>query len=234
MSRHVIKRTVVHAPQTNIILLSAGSGDRIKNLGSRSLLQIRGTTLLDHQLNRLSVIFPDSTITVVIGYESNKIIKQYHSRVRLIENTKHEETGAAASLRLAANSIVGNNLLIIHGDLWFDDSAFGGIELTKSFAVVSDGFRKEEVGLIISEDRISNFSYGLKDKWGQIAFLTGKELDLARSWLNSHDCSNKFVFECLNYIVSNKGKISPHHNQGKIIEIDNPKEDINAIASFTK
>lgn len=232
--KHAVKRTVSYEKRISIILLAAGCGERIKGHGVRSLLRVCDTFLINHQVDRLNAVFTDNDLIVVVGFEADKVIKEYHGKARFVENQLYEHTGSASSLRLGMNACIGEHVLIVHGDLWFSDSVFKDINLDRSFVLTSDTFSQKEVGCIVVEDKVSNFSYGLETIWAQISYLTGPELKLARDWLNTTDCSNKFTHECLNHVLMNKGRIFAHKAEGKIIEIDDPKVNINEINAASK
>ena len=66
-------------------------------------------------------------------------------------------------------------------------------------------------------------------KWGQICFLTGKELAIAKRFLAEHNCSRMLGFELLNHVINLGGQIkilAP--KRIKITDIDSSKDIIRA------
>ena len=89
----------------------------------------------------------------------------------------------------------------------------------------SSFLRKSEVGVIVGENGVTNFSFGLDDKWAQIACLTGKELDIFKQISTKEQTRQWFGYEALNYIIENGGKIDYVTPKSmKIFEIDTPKD----------
>jgi hypothetical protein len=87
--------------------------------------------------------------------------------------------------------------------------------------------KKNEVGLTEVDETVSVLSYGLEKKWCQIAFFTGKELDLLRSLFNRFSETNKKMlsFELINLIISSGGKFKCIEPKSmKILEIDSIKD----------
>jgi hypothetical protein len=67
--------------------------------------------------------------------------------------------------------------------------------------------------------------FDLPNKWAQIAYFTGKELDLLKKFCWNRDHSNKFGFEALNYIVEKGGKLYiSQHKESRATDIDKPED----------
>lgn len=221
--KHVIKNYRNNQQNMAVILLSAGMGDRISKKGSRSLYKIEDTRLIDHQVDTIKGKFPEADIISVLGFQANKVLRQRHSNCRIVENQLFEQTATGESLRLAFNNACSDKLLIIHGDLFFDSSAFDTLNFSHS-SVITAEMEQDEVGIVSDGGLATNFAYGLPNKWGQIAFIMGNELKILNDLLNKTNCSKLWTFEILNKVIENKGVLHCYHSDSKIIEIDNPKD----------
>lgn len=214
---------------TGVALLSAGLGNRIRSNEPRSLIKIGGKCLLELQLEALSSMFSEPNILVGIGVESQKIVKKFIGRVRLVENQLYKTTGPFETLRLLVNSSTDDSLLVIHGDLYFNSNILDGADFSKSF-VVSDttgSILEREVGITSVNNKASILSYGLKDKWAQIAFFTGRELATLRSLCckSNDDSKHLLTFEIINSIINKGGSFKVHKPQKTfIVEIDCMKD----------
>ena len=214
---------------TGVALLSAGLGNRIRSNEPRSLIKIGGKCLLDLQIEALSSMFSEPNILLGIGVESQKIIKRFTGRVRLIENQLYKTTGPFETLRLLVNSSTDDSLLIIHGDLYFNSNILDSADFSKSF-IVSDttgSILDREVGITSVNNKASILSYGLKDKWAQIAFLTGKELAILRNLCckSNDDSKHLLTFEIINSIINKGGSFKVHKpDKTFIVEIDCMKD----------
>jgi L-glutamine-phosphate cytidylyltransferase len=94
----------------NAIILAAGQGTRIRSVHSerpKCLIEVDHTTILDHQLEALSMAGIDE-VAIVVGYEKEQIIEHLKSRkpgvsqrIRLFENPAFAITNNIYSLWLA-------------------------------------------------------------------------------------------------------------------------------------
>jgi choline kinase len=214
---------------TGVALLSAGLGNRIRSNEPRSLIKIGGKCLLELQLEALSSMFSEPNILVGIGVESQKIVKKFIGRVRLVENQLYKTTGPFETLRLLVNSSTDDSLLVIHGDLYFNSNILDGADFSKSF-VVSDttgSILEREVGITSVNNKASILSYGLKDKWAQMAFFTGRELATLRNLCckSNDDSKHLLTFEIINSIINKGGSFKVHKpDKTFIVEIDCMKD----------
>jgi choline kinase len=208
----------------SVIILAAGAGSRIKSNEPRSLLKIGSHNLIEHQISVINNTFNNPEIIGVFGVSFDKIIKKLNGKLRIVENQLHETTNNAESLRLAINNSMMDNILFFHGDLYFEQQMFDNISFTKSFLLIDNGdhFNEYEVGVTTESKKVSILSYGLNDKWCQIAFLTGRELKIARNLFAkfSEDDKKLLSFEVINKIIDLGGSFDFHINKTPIIEID--------------
>lgn len=221
--KHMIK--TVHSDQKGIavILLSAGTGDRISKKGTRSLYKIGDCRLIDHQVDTIKGKFPEADIITVLGFQADKVIRNRHSFCRVVENQRFQDTASGESLRLAVNNTCKNKIIVMHGDLYFDHTVFDCIDFNYS-GVVTAKMDTKEVGLVSDTGVVTSFAYGLPIKWGQIAYFCGNELKILSELLNSSNCSKLWTHEILNKIVDNKGILQCYHTESQILEIDNPRD----------
>tara|TARA_R110000824_G_scaffold185898_2_gene366997 strand:- start:6972 stop:7709 length:738 start_codon:yes stop_codon:yes gene_type:complete len=212
----------------SVIIPVAGMGHRMKSYGPKCLFPTsRNRTILDRTLGNVKKVFPHSEIIVIVGFEADKIIETLPPYVRIVENQLYEETNIVESLRLAINNAIHNNVLIIHGDLIFNVYTLHNITDGGSCAIVDtqDRFGKNEIGVNIFEDKVTNFSYGLTSKWAQIIYLTGHELETFRRLCSQRDKNKMYMFEILNMVIDEKGSIRAREPKGmQILEVDSLKD----------
>ena len=60
----------------SIVIPIAGAGSKTKSFGPKSLLNIRGTALIERQLNIIYDVYPTAEVILVVGFEYQKIIKR--------------------------------------------------------------------------------------------------------------------------------------------------------------
>jgi choline kinase len=207
-------------------------GRRMKSYGPKPLFGIGNHTLLELQLDVLLNVFPNADVNIIIGFEANKVRnyvrRQYNAR--LIYNPLWEETNVTLSASLGLFSCNLEHVLLIHGDLLFNEDAIYGITQNTSKVLVdtTNQLKEEEVGLVCdpNTDIVTNFSYGLPTKWGQIVYLTDREFKLFERIAHNHDLSKKwFIYEALNKVIEQKGRFHTHRPSGlKLIDIDTKKD----------
>lgn len=231
MSRFVRKIKNKNFPQLQIVILAAGVGSRTRSYEPRCLLKYNKKTILDNQIEVLTSLFNKAEISIVGGFDINKIIRKVGKTVRVIENQMYENTNSGESLRLGINNSMLDNILFLHGDLVISPEIFDNVKMDQSFLLVDSGnqFEEKEVGITIVDGVATVLSYSLPTKWCQIAYLAESELCILKKLMMKNDFPSKtfLTFEVINKIIENDGKFNCFEiGKGFIKEIDSLK-DIN-------
>jgi choline kinase len=231
MSRFVRKIKNKNFPQLQIVILAAGVGSRTRSYEPRCLLKYNKKTILDNQIEVLTSLFNKAEISIVGGFDINKIIRKVGKTVRVIENQMYENTNSGESLRLGINNSTLDNILFLHGDLIISPEIFDNVKMDQSFLLVDSGnqFEEKEVGITIVDGVATVLSYSLPTKWCQIAYLAESELCILKKLMMKNDFPSKtfLTFEVINKIIENNGKFNCFEiGKGFIKEIDSLK-DIN-------
>lgn len=194
-----------------VLIPVAGVGRRIKSLGPKALIELRpGETVLGRQLALVQRVLPLAEVVVVLGHEADRIYRTLPARVRAVESELHETTNVARSLDLGLRATVNQRVLIIYGDLVYNEETLRGLPLRTSCVLVDEGAAQMgefEVGVTVVDGRVTQFSYGLEQKWAQIAFLTGAELQSFRRLVRDPDRRRYFGFEVLNDLLEKGGQL---------------------------
>lgn len=233
--RHIIKRnkSLKRVKDMTIILLSAGVETRSKSQGSVCLIDVNNSLLLDYQIDTIRKIFEKCEIIPVVGFESSKIVKRLHNRVRFVENQKYEETNSAESLRLGLNATTNENILIIHGNMIFDPSLFEEHSFFKPFVL----YRKEEdsgkVGLVENDQNLESMNYGLEKRWLNILFSSGSLTTTLRKELNKESRGNRMMHEIINLSLK-KHEIASYPSDKPIVEINNYRKQRNEVITIVQ
>lgn len=222
-----------------VAILSAGVSSRMKTYEPRSLLKINDRSLIEYQYDLLSEIFDEIELILVVGYKSEKVLKKINDlRIRIVENQWFEETSAGESLRLAIQNNVHNRILFMHGDLVFNTDTLNSLNYNRSFIIVDNKamINDREVGVVVSENKATNLSYGikLKTRWCQIAYIQGEEYQILKHIFlkNKSNIKNRVSFEIINQIIDLGGNFHCYEPENmKILEIDSIK-DIKNVKDF--
>jgi choline kinase len=236
MSRfiHQIKGTPRSSP---IAILSAGIGSRIKSHEPRALLKVGNVLLLEHQIEVVNKAFSQPDVIVGVGYEPWKIMKRVSESARFVENQLYETSGSFETLRLIVNNTKEENIIFFHGDLYFKQQFFQSFDYSKSFVVCdnTNNMSDKEVGVTENRQKATIFSYGLENKWCQIAFLKSKEMTILRQICQkpSQEMKSLLTFEILNAIINKGGVFNIHYApENSILEIDSMKDLNNENFNF--
>lgn len=220
----------------SVIIPAAGLGRRMKSHGPKMLVELsRSETVISRQIYLIRKVYPLADITVVVGYQADTAIKGVPSGVKIVENELYDSTNVLRSIGLGVRVANYPNILIIYGDLVFNEKAISQMAFRGSSVLIdSKGFiGEDEVGTTVIHGCVSMFSYGLKRKWGQIAYLTGKEYELFRKIMCHYDKRKWFGYEGMNEVIDRGGQfraVEPYDL--KIAEIDTNRDIERAVSVY--
>lgn len=211
-----------------VIILAAGIGYRMKSYGVRSLIPINESQcLLQRQIELIYSRYPKADILVVVGFEAERLMNKFPTLSKYVENEKHETTSIARSIGIGLRATLSNRILLIQGDVLFNEHAIDTIAGRESAVVVDNysHFADDEVGVVLDNNEVHNFAYGLPVKWGQIVFLTDKELALCKNIVFNKMYHQNTCHEILNLIIQRGGHFKFVSNpNAKFVEMDASKD----------
>lgn len=122
MTQHTSEQEQRELPPTRAIVLVAGSGSRMGALTGelpKSFLEIGGERLIERSL-RLIRQAGIQDVTLVTGYKGSLFQDQF-PQCRFVHNPKYASTNTASSLELALNDEEHGRVLVINGDVFFEE-----------------------------------------------------------------------------------------------------------------
>lgn len=228
----------INKPQNkkySIIIPAAGMGKRMKSYGPKSLIKVDdNNTILDRQISIIRYTFNNPEIILVGGFEFEKIQKHTkNKRLKLVKNEDFETTNVMSSIKIGLSHASYNDIIIIYGDLVFNTNCLKAPFGSYSIALLDNSYMSDdEVGCIIQDKEIRNMMYDLPNKWAQIVYLTGNELDLLKQICQNSKYDAYFGFEILNIIINSGGNIKSYlPKNSKVTDIDTSK-DLKKISSI--
>lgn len=191
----------------SVILLAISAGRRCHSYGSRALFKFpNNQTVLDNQVEVLHSAFKNPEIILVSGFDTDKIARVVPKGVKLVENESYLTCGPIRSTLLGLRVASRNNILIIHGDMLFNEAAISSFKNESAVLVAPPGtLHRSKVGLNIQDGLVRSFSYGVEKKWGQCLFLKGVELDYFRKRCMERRFSTWTIPEISDKITSRPG-----------------------------
>jgi len=151
------------------VILAAGQGTRIRSVHGehpKCLIEVDNTTILDHQLDSLSLA-GISDVAIVVGYEKEQIINHIMNRkasnllgIHFIENPAFAITNNIYSLWLALEWLRGDSFIVLNADVIFDAEILDIAVRSKSpvSMIVDPLWRDETMKVIIHGNRVMQMS----------------------------------------------------------------------------
>ena len=131
----------------SIIIPAAGIGSRMKSYGPKCLIPLNKThNVLTRQVRLIHETLSSYEIILVGGFEFDKLQRQVPPSVQLVRNKDYLDTNIAHSIGLGLKQSVGQNIIIIYGDLVFHKKALEVEFGTQSKVLTSDFMKEREVG----------------------------------------------------------------------------------------
>lgn len=213
-----------HEPGLTVVIPAAGPGRRLRSHGPRSLIELEGRqTVVGRQVETIRRAHPGAEIVVGVGHEADRVIRRLPSGVKVVENEHHEDSGPARTLAMALRVASHPRVLVVQGDLVFNLAAVADVCRGWSSVVVDAGDQidESEVGVAFQDGVATRFDFGLPERWAQIAYLSGRELELLRRACSDPARRGAFLWEVLNDVVDAGGRLRPVRPAGmRVVEID--------------
>ena len=151
------------------VILAAGQGTRIRSVHGehpKCLIEVDESTILDHQLEALSMAGINE-VAIVVGYEKEQIVAHvrskelsYCQRIQFIENPEFAIANNIYSLWLAIDWLYGDSFIVLNADVIFDSEILNSA--VQPYApismIVEPLWRDETMKVIIEDDRVTRMS----------------------------------------------------------------------------
>ena len=218
----------------SVLLPAAGLGTRLKSNKPKALTRfIDNEYLFQKQIDCINDSLGCPEIHYVCGFQHEKISKKIKKQANVIINERFEQTNVGYSLGLGLKQITSPNVLIIYGDLFFEEDTLNDIAASGqcSWLMINQALDNDEVGCLDIDNRARNLDYGFSYKWSQIAYLKDKERQLYTKFATSPDNHKKLGFELMNQTIQNGGRFSVIESKNYLVDIDGG-QDINKINEY--
>jgi choline kinase len=209
----------------------------MRSFGPKALLKLNGETVIARQVRLIRSLCPQATFTVVGGFEVERLRRGLPRDATLAYNPAFETTNVARSLAIGLKSIPAGPVLVVLGDLVFNEDAIeetieNAIAISHSYAII-DSRKQErvsEVGVNVVDGCVTHFSYGLPQKWAQIVLLAPRERLLFERAAAEPGRDRHYAFEILNEVLDLGGQFRAVIPPGlQLVEIDSSKDIPSAL-----
>ncbi len=201
----------------SFIICAAGSPNK-------SNLSVGICTLLQHQISEILLAFPKVDITVILGFEFDKIYETIRGSARVIENENFSCSTSAHSVNVGLRASKTDHVYIIHGDILFKKEAFQITEKENHTFLLDSLAGNSKIGIISQDGITRNLSYGLEARWGQMLFLNKEGIELYQEIYKEKKVIKPFLFEMINDLTEFvKVKCVPVENK-LLLEVNTNKD----------
>ena len=150
------------------VILAAGQGTRIRSVHGehpKCLIEVDSSTILDHQLDALSMVGIND-VAIVIGYEKKQIIAHVNARklltqnIHFIENPAFAITNNIYSLWLALDWLRGDSFIVLNADVIFNPEILDvAVPPHAPISMIVDPvWRDETMKVVILDDHVIRMS----------------------------------------------------------------------------
>lgn len=191
----------------DIIILGDKYQKGKKSKGCPALIYQDKKTIIEHQINSIKKILPNSRINYVTGFDNEKFKiflekNNLDNQINIINNEYYENFNESYSLSLALNNIKNkSNILILSGYYIPSLFYFNNIDFSKS-TIFIDNYKKTKLGCIINDKNIvESIFFDLENYIQDIYFIQYKDLKNIKNLLSTNKYNNAFLFELINNII---------------------------------
>jgi CTP:phosphocholine cytidylyltransferase-like protein len=189
----------------NIIIIGDKPQKNMKSRGCVGLIKYNKiNTLLENQYIILKSLFPRSKIVYIYGFDSKKFeeyLDQNNKKIIPIYNQDYYKCNSGLSLSLAKN-FLKDSCLIINGNSILNKKIFESFKPNNiSQVFVNQNKKISDIGCIISNSKIENFSLDLTNNIYNIYYLSRKDSHILYNIVSNKKHNNHFVFELLNKMI---------------------------------
>lgn len=223
--RNVAKIKKVNKEIT-VIILAASESRHMSYYGCRSLIDIpNDKTIIEIQLRALENL-KIRDIILVGGYECDKLFNKTPHNIIKVENPNYKDNNVCKSISLGLRAARGNdNILLVPGDVIFNNISS---KFNESFVNITQNIKhNEDVGCLINDKYVDNFSYGEENVTNCLSFFTGRELEILTKFAHNRTNNNCLFIEIFNHIINNHGKLKAEYIDS--VEIDSLKHIKNLL-----
>jgi choline kinase len=238
VKRNVARISKLKKDHVDVIIPAAGECKGMRFNAPKSVLPINGSeTILDRQVGLVKEQVNYRNIVLVVGFKP-EFFNNLPVGVTKVENPDYKTTNVVNSLKIGSQVInKPKKLLIVYGDLFFKKpiDIRPMIQGGKSSILINKSKYVEdsEVGCNIIDGNLKYMIWSFQNKWGQMLYLEGKELDIFLDLINQERTKKYFLFEIVNKVIDLGGTIKSYETEQTMFDIDSYK-DLNKAKELLK
>lgn len=194
----------------NVVILAPEITKGMKSIGSKALLKIKQSmSVIDYQIHEIRKYSSQTKITIVSGFEHDKINKLYnHSKnIEVLYNNTYANTnhGASLSVFLESKDSINSNLLVITNGVLFKNNPFklkNNYKSKSQIYCINKPKNNFDIGYI-GESSVEYLFFDLPNKWTECVMFDTESLGLIKS-IDNKRISQMYLFEIINLLIERK------------------------------
>jgi hypothetical protein len=210
----------------------------MKSFGPKSLINIRGYTLIEHQIELIRTIYKHNPIYLLTGFESERIKKTISSsahkkNIHFLENKQYDTSSQIASIVSYIEQRESNK-----GAIFINNGIITRFNFSKmlkpsqnTLFLIKGKKNNFNIGCL-NPDKVEYLFYDLPFLWSECLYLTDSALDLVKQTILPHELKTLFLFEMVNKLLDRSIVFNNIYiPKSQITKINNIK-DINKAKLF--
>lgn len=181
----------------------------MKSFGPKSLISVKGKTLIEHQISILRSVYKNNHIYLLTGFESDKIKRTINyskiissKNITILENKNYDSTGQLASIVEYIKQKSNNN-----GAIFINNGIITKFNFAKSFDKINNS-------IFLIKGKKNNFNIGCADQnsveylfydlpilWSECVYLNSETMSLVQNIIMPHELKTLFFFELINKLL---------------------------------
>lgn len=193
----------------DILIIAPEITKGMKSIGSKALLKIKQSiSVIEYQINEIKKYNSHSAITIVSGFEHDKILKLYSNtkNINIVYNPEYAGTNHGASLSIFLDQLKqSHNLLVITNGVLFKNNPFkvkSGQTHASHIYCINKPKTNFDIGYI-GESSIEYLFFDLPNKWTECVMFNPHALDAIKN-IDKQKISQMYLFEIINLLIEQK------------------------------
>lgn len=205
----------------------------MKSLGSKSLLTIKKRlSVIDYQITEASKILNKHKITLVIGFEHDKVLDTIkdHSNLNIdyIVNDNYKNTNQAYALKLFYQKYPDvSDLLIISSGVLLKDQVINKYmlkDISKLF-LLNKPKENFELGCSDNREKAEYIFYDLPAVWSECIYLNKEGIEITKDIVLTEHADQMYLFEAINTALNKNLHIEKCIiDKRKVMKINNQRD----------
>lgn len=179
----------------------------MKSIGSKALLKVNGSSIIEHQINQIKNINKNIRINIITGFDHDrvyKVLQKRYKHINIIYNNKYSDLNQAGDLFLfLQQKPSADKILLINNGIIFRDTTilYDTLDNQSKIYILDKPKNNFTIGCSVS-DSVEYLFYDLPCLWSECLFLNKESIELLRTLSPSINMNQMYIFEIINKLIA--------------------------------